>query len=57
MIFKNSFIHNIVRFIGKKNIRILFMFMYDCGREVVVLLYAFEEKDNKSNSKLYYYKI
>jgi hypothetical protein len=50
---KNGDIYSI-RLIGKKNIRILFMFTYDCGREVVVLLYAFEEKDNKSKSKYSY---
>ena len=50
---KNGDIYSI-RLIGKKNIRILFMFIDDCGREVVILLYAFEEKDKKSKSKYSY---
>ncbi|ABR49273.1 hypothetical protein Amet_3134 [Alkaliphilus metalliredigens QYMF] len=43
-----------MRLIGQKNIRILFTFVQLNNRDIAVLLYAFQEKDNKNNSKTSY---
>ena len=50
----NGIIYSI-RFVDKQNIRILFSFFYDKGREIVILLNCFQEKDNKKkqSSKSY----
>ncbi len=43
-----------MRLIGEKNIRILFTFIKKGERKFTVLLYAFQEKDDKKNSKYSY---
>ncbi|HHW03151.1 MAG TPA: hypothetical protein GXX35_10140 [Thermoanaerobacterales bacterium] len=50
----NGIIYSI-RFVDKQNIRILFSFFYDKGREIVILLNCFQEKENKkkTSSKSY----
>lgn len=44
-----------MKFVDELNIRILFSFFYDRGREIVILLHCFPEKENKkkSSSKSY----
>jgi hypothetical protein len=39
---------------GNKNIRIIFTFMEDDTKPIAVLLYHFQEKDDKNNSKTSY---
>lgn len=41
---------------GNKNIRILFTFMGDDNKPIAVLLYTFQEKDDKNNSNTSYNK-
>lgn len=43
-----------IRLIGEKNIRILFTFMKFSNEEIAVLVYSFQEKDDKNNSKTSY---
>jgi hypothetical protein len=44
-----------MRFVDKLNIRILFSFFNDRGREIIILLNCFQEKENKKkqSSKSY----
>lgn len=39
-----------IRLKGQKNIRILFTFAQINNRDIVILLYSFQEKDNKKNN-------
>ncbi|MCL0063344.1 hypothetical protein M1N11_04185 [Peptococcaceae bacterium] len=43
-----------MRFMGEKNIRILFTFIEENKKKFAVLLCAFQEKDNKNKSKYSY---
>lgn len=45
-----------IKLFGEKNIRILFTFMDIKNKKYAILLYPFEEKDDKNNSKYGYTK-
>lgn len=46
-----------IRLKGQKNIRILFTFAQINSRDIVILLYPFQEKDNKNNKTSYRHAI